>query len=63
MIKPVNVDERLFKLDEVAEKLGQHVNTIRRKVREGKIKAIAISKRDYRIAESDLSKYLSELRG
>lgn len=63
MPKTVNVNEKFFTPAEIAEKLGVHNVTIWRKIRSGELKAIAISKRDYRIAESDFAEYLTKRKG
>ena len=48
--------------DEVAALLDLHVRTIRRFIREGRLKATRVG-RQYRIAESDLSKLVGSERG
>jgi excisionase family DNA binding protein len=47
------MSQDLFTVLEVASRLGLHVKTVRRFVREGKLKATRIGKQ-YRIARSDL---------
>ena len=49
--------ERLLEPKEVSELLGIHLDTVRRYLREGKIKAIKLGNR-WRIRESDLDKFL-----
>jgi excisionase family DNA binding protein len=44
----------LLSVDQVATQLGMHVRTVRRYVREGRLKAVRIGKQ-YRIAASDLA--------
>jgi excisionase family DNA binding protein len=44
----------LLSVDQVAGQLGMHVRTVRRYVREGRLKAVRIGKQ-YRIAASDLA--------
>jgi excisionase family DNA binding protein len=44
----------LLSVDQVAGQLGMHVRTVRRYVREGKLKAVRIGKQ-YRIAAADLT--------
>jgi excisionase family DNA binding protein len=44
----------LLSVDQVAAQLGMHVRTVRRYVREGRLKAVRIGKQ-YRIAASDLA--------
>jgi excisionase family DNA binding protein len=50
--KPVS--NALLSVDQVATQLGMHVRTVRRYVREGRLKAVRIGKQ-YRIAASDLA--------
>ena len=47
------MSEELYSVDQVAERLGLHVKTVRNYVREGRLKAVRIGKQ-YRIARSDL---------
>ena len=47
------VEEEFFSVDQVAERLGLHVRTIRNYVRDGRLRAVRIGKQ-YRIARSDL---------
>ena len=51
----------LFTADEVAELLNLHVKTIRRYVRDGRLKARRIGK-EYRIARADLDEFAGETR-
>ncbi|MCP2258849.1 DNA binding domain-containing protein, excisionase family [Streptoalloteichus tenebrarius] len=48
--------EELFSVEQVAEKLGLHVRTVRNYVRDGRLKAVRIGKQ-YRIAASDLAEF------
>ncbi|MTE13874.1 helix-turn-helix domain-containing protein [Nocardia aurantiaca] len=48
--------ERLYSVDEVAERLGLHVRTVRGYVRDGKLPATRIGKQ-YRIAQADLDAF------
>ncbi|WP_067546112.1 helix-turn-helix domain-containing protein [Nocardia crassostreae] len=48
--------ERLYSVDEVAERLGLHVRTVRGYVRDGKLAAVRIGKQ-YRIAQADLEAF------
>src|SRR5712692_5308611 len=52
---------QLFTADEVAELLNLHVKTIRRYVRDGRLKARRIGK-EYRIARADLDEFAGESR-
>src|SRR3989442_13891481 len=51
----------LYTADEVAELLNLHVKTIRRYVRDGRLKARRIGK-EYRIARADLDEFAGETR-
>jgi excisionase family DNA binding protein len=46
-------EPRFYSLDQVAERLGLHVRTVRAHVRSGRLKAIRIGKQ-YRVARADL---------
>jgi excisionase family DNA binding protein len=46
-------ESRLYSLDQVAERLGLHVRTVRAYVRTGRLRAIRIGKQ-YRVAREDL---------
>ncbi|MET9491385.1 helix-turn-helix domain-containing protein [Nocardia sp. NPDC006630] len=50
------MNERLYSVDEVAERLGLHVRTVRSYVRDGKLPAVRIGKQ-YRIAHADLEAF------
>ncbi len=45
--------EELYSVEQVADRLGLHVKTVRNYVREGRLKAVRIGKQ-YRIARQDL---------
>jgi excisionase family DNA binding protein len=47
------VNQELYSVEQVAERLGLHVRTVRHYVREGRLKAVRIGKQ-YRIAREDL---------
>jgi excisionase family DNA binding protein len=48
--------QKLFSVEQVAERLGLHVRTVRNYVRDGKLKAVRIGKQ-YRIAQEDLEAF------
>jgi len=47
------MDQELYSVEQVAERLGLHVRTVRGYVRSGRLKAVRIGKQ-YRIARADL---------
>ena len=47
------MQQELYSVEQVAERLGLHVRTVRNYVREGRLKAVRIGKQ-YRIARADL---------
>src|SRR5271156_4038678 len=47
------MSQELYSVEQVAERLGLHVRTVRNYVREGRLKAVRIGKQ-YRIAREDL---------
>ncbi|MRH89939.1 helix-turn-helix domain-containing protein [Nocardia sp. SYP-A9097] len=50
------MNDRLYSVEEVAERLGLHVRTVRGYVRDGKLPAVRIGKQ-YRIAHADLEAF------
>ena len=50
------MSETLYSVEQVADRLGLHVKTVRGYVREGRLKAVRIGKQ-YRIAQSDLEAF------
>jgi excisionase family DNA binding protein len=53
-VSSISPSPSLLSVDQVAAQLGMHVRTVRRYVREGRLKAVRIGKQ-YRIAASDLA--------
>ncbi|WP_203596071.1 helix-turn-helix domain-containing protein [Actinomadura bangladeshensis] len=47
------MDDKMYSVEEVADLLGLHVRTVRRYIREGRLKAVRIGKQ-YRIGRDDL---------
>ncbi|SDY67359.1 DNA binding domain-containing protein, excisionase family [Amycolatopsis xylanica] len=47
------MDQELYSVEQVADRLGLHVRTVRNYVRDGRLKAVRIGKQ-YRIAREDL---------
>ncbi len=58
----MNEAKEFYSPDEVAELLGLHVRTVRRFIREGKLKAVQVGKQ-YRIASNDLGALVGAGRG
>lgn len=52
----------LYSVEQVAERLGLHVRTVRSYVRDGKLKAVRIGKQ-YRIARADLDAFTGRSAG
>src|SRR5690349_11224924 len=48
--------QELYSVEQVAERLGLHVRTVRNYVRDGRLKAVRIGKQ-YRIAHADLQAF------
>lgn len=57
--KVINMQQEMFTADEVAERLGLHVRTVRNYVRDGRLKAVRIGKQ-YRIARADLEAFTGQ---
>lgn len=50
------MSQEFFSVEQVAERLGMHVRTIRKYIRDGRLKAVCIGK-SYRIAPEDLEAF------
>ena len=57
------MEEKYYTVQEVADKLGVSIETVRRRIREGALPHIALTPKNYRVTESDLQKYLDGCRG
>jgi excisionase family DNA binding protein len=53
------MQSEMFTADEVAERLGLHVRTVRNYIRDGQLKAVRIGKQ-YRIARADLEAFTGQ---
>jgi excisionase family DNA binding protein len=58
-VSTMSPNPALLSVDQVATQLGMNVRTVRRYVREGKLKAVRIGKQ-YRIAASDLATFTGQ---
>ena len=56
------MSEKMLTVDEIAEELRVHPETVRQWIRNGELIAIDISK-EYRILRSDLDAFLAQRRG
>jgi excisionase family DNA binding protein len=56
------MSQSLFSVEQVAERLGLHVRTVRNYVRDGRLKAVRIGKQ-YRIAQDDLEAFAGQKAG
>jgi excisionase family DNA binding protein len=55
-------DKKFFSLKKVAEILDVHYATIYREVKRGKISAIKVGNKDYKISETELENYIARSR-
>lgn len=53
------MSDRLYSVEQVAERLGLHVRTVRNYVRDGRLNAVRIGKQ-YRISQSDLEAFTGQ---
>jgi excisionase family DNA binding protein len=56
------MSQELYSVEQVAERLGLHVRTVRNYVRDGRLKAVRIGKQ-YRIAREDLEAFTGRPAG
>ena len=54
------LEQEWYTVDEAAEELDMHPKTVRKRIREGKLKASRPSPRKTRIHYTDLARYLSK---
>jgi excisionase family DNA binding protein len=52
--------DELLTTEEVSQELKYHIETVRRWIREGKLKATRINRKEYRVKRSELEKFLAE---
>jgi excisionase family DNA binding protein len=52
--------DELLTTEEVAQELKYHIETVRKWIREGKLKATRINRKEYRVRRSELEKFLEE---
>ena len=55
--------EELLTTEEIAKELKYHIETVRKWIREGKLKATRINRKEYRVKRSDLERFLAEKQG
>jgi excisionase family DNA binding protein len=52
--------DELMTTEEIAQELKYHIETVRKWIREGKLKATRINRKEYRVRRSELEKFLEE---
>ncbi len=55
--------EELLTTEEIAKELKYHIETVRKWIREGKLKATRINRKEYRVKRSELERVLAEKQG
>ena len=55
----VNVEEKIYTVEEIAEKLKVRDYTVRGWLRTGKLQGFKMGGRDWRVKESELSKFIN----
>ncbi len=56
----VTLEDELLSVDQVARILGVHADTVRRYVRQKKLKAVRLSATNLRIRRSELERFIKE---
>lgn len=52
--------DELLTTEEIAKELKYHIETVRKWIREGKLKAMRINRKEYRVKRSELERFLAE---
>ncbi len=52
--------DELMTTEEIAQELKYHIETVRKWIREGKLKATRINRKEYRVRRSELERFLAE---
>ncbi len=52
--------DELLTTEEIAKELKYHIETVRKWIRQGKLKATRINRKEYRIKRSELERFLEE---
>jgi len=52
--------EELLTTEDIAKELKYHIETVRKWIRQGKLKAVRINKKEYRVKRSELDRFLAE---
>ena len=56
----IMADDDLLPLEEVARRLSVHVETVRRYIKQRKLKAVRLSSTALRVRESELERFIKE---
>ncbi len=51
--------DELMTTEEIAQELKYHIETVRKWIREGKLKATRINRKEYRVRRSELERFLA----
>ena len=54
------MNDELMTTEEIAKELKYHIETVRKWIREGKLKATRINRKEYRVKRSELTRFLAE---